>query len=325
MPFTTVAERLKPESLYERFVAFREGLGMEVLPLTGGTRPPFDVLRERLGEGGTVCLLGDRDLTPRGVDVQFFGAAARMPAGPARLALETGADLIPCALSFTDTGWAIAFDEPLRHTDVATMTQQLASAFEAGIAEHPQDWHMLQLLWLDDLPDGDPRKAPLSVRVGLVCPYTFDVPGGVQAHVKDLAECLIGLGHEVSVLAPVDDPDAGDLPPFLVPAGRAIPVPYNGSVARLVFGPVALARTRRWLRKGSVRRAAPARADGAVGVDAGAVRGPRSDRRDLPHGHRAQPRARGVRHGAAAGAGEDQRPDRGLACSPPSRGGAPGP
>jgi phosphatidylinositol alpha-mannosyltransferase len=88
------------------------------------------------------------------------------------------------------------------------------------------------------------------MRVGLVCPYTFDVPGGVQAHVKDLAECLIGLGHDVSVLAPVDDPDASDLPSFLVPAGRAIPVPYNGSVARLVFGPVALARTRRWLRKG---------------------------------------------------------------------------
>jgi phosphatidylinositol alpha-mannosyltransferase len=88
------------------------------------------------------------------------------------------------------------------------------------------------------------------MRIGIVCPYTFDVPGGVQAHVHDLAKCLIDLGHEVSVLAPVDDPDAGDLPSFLVPAGRAIPVPYNGSVARLVFGPVALARTRRWLRKG---------------------------------------------------------------------------
>jgi KDO2-lipid IV(A) lauroyltransferase len=162
VPFTTVAERLKPESLYERFVAFREGLGMEVLPLTGGARPPFDVLRERLQDGGTACLLGDRDLTPRGVDVEFFGAAARMPAGPARLAMETGADLIPCALSFTASGWAIAFDEPVPHSDVSTMTQQLASAFEAGIAEHPQDWHMLQLLWLQDLPDSDPRKAPLS-------------------------------------------------------------------------------------------------------------------------------------------------------------------
>jgi phosphatidylinositol alpha-mannosyltransferase len=88
------------------------------------------------------------------------------------------------------------------------------------------------------------------MRIGLVCPYTFDVPGGVQAHVQDLAATLIGLGHQVSVLAPVDDPESADLPAFVVPAGRAFPVPYNGSVARLVFGPVALARTRRWLRKG---------------------------------------------------------------------------
>ena len=87
------------------------------------------------------------------------------------------------------------------------------------------------------------------MRIGLVCPYTFDVPGGVQAHVRDLAESLISLGHDVSVLAPVDDPD-GELPDFVVPAGRAFPVPYNGSVARLAFGPLSLARTRRWLRKG---------------------------------------------------------------------------
>jgi phosphatidylinositol alpha-mannosyltransferase len=86
--------------------------------------------------------------------------------------------------------------------------------------------------------------------VGIVCPYTWDVPGGVQVHVRDLAECLVEMGHHVSVLAPVDDPDAGELPAYLVPAGRAVPVPYNGSVARLAFGPVSLTRTRRWLRKG---------------------------------------------------------------------------
>lgn len=89
------------------------------------------------------------------------------------------------------------------------------------------------------------------MRIGIACPYTWDVPGGVQAHVHDLAEHLIGLGHTVSVLSPVDDPDADDLPPYLVPAGRAVPVPYNGSVARLVFGPLSLARTRRWLREGA--------------------------------------------------------------------------
>lgn len=159
-PFTTVAERLEPESLFERFVAFRESLGMEVVPLTGGARPPYDVLTERLQAGGMLCLLGDRDLTPRGVEVTFFGAATRMPAGPAALSLATGATLLPVTLSFTDRGWRIRFHEPVPHTDVPTMTQAVADAFAAGIAESPQDWHMLQRLWLDDLAEGDPRKAP---------------------------------------------------------------------------------------------------------------------------------------------------------------------
>jgi phosphatidyl-myo-inositol alpha-mannosyltransferase len=86
------------------------------------------------------------------------------------------------------------------------------------------------------------------MRVGLVCPYSFDVPGGVQSHVRDLAEELIRLGHEVSVLAPADDDEA--LPPYVVPAGRAVPVPYNGSVARLSFGLLSASRVRRWLREG---------------------------------------------------------------------------
>lgn len=86
------------------------------------------------------------------------------------------------------------------------------------------------------------------MRVGLVCPYDLDVPGGVQNHVKDLAEALIGLGHHVSVLAPSER--ERDLPPYVVPAGGAVPVPYNGSVARISFGPVVAARVRRWLREG---------------------------------------------------------------------------
>ena len=86
------------------------------------------------------------------------------------------------------------------------------------------------------------------MRVGIVCPYSLDVPGGVQNHVKDLAEALIALGHEVSVLAPSE---SDDLPPYVVPAGRAVPVPYNGSVARMSFGPMAAARTRRWLHDGA--------------------------------------------------------------------------
>ncbi len=86
------------------------------------------------------------------------------------------------------------------------------------------------------------------LRVGLVCPYTWDVPGGVQSHVRDLAETLIGMGHLVSVLTPVDDEST--LPDYVVGAGRAVPVRYNGSVARLQFGPVSAARVRRWLRDG---------------------------------------------------------------------------
>ena len=86
------------------------------------------------------------------------------------------------------------------------------------------------------------------MRVGLVCPYTWDVPGGVQAHVRDLALALQGLGHEVDVCAPADDDDA--VPEWVSPMGRALPVPYNGSVARLSFGPLSAARVRRWLRNG---------------------------------------------------------------------------
>ena len=86
------------------------------------------------------------------------------------------------------------------------------------------------------------------MRIGVVCPYAWDIPGGVQNHVRDLAEHLIRLGHEVSVLAPADD-DAS-LPDYVVHAGRAIPVPYNGSVARVNFGFLSAARVRRWLHDG---------------------------------------------------------------------------
>lgn len=86
------------------------------------------------------------------------------------------------------------------------------------------------------------------MKIGIVCPYSWDVPGGVQFHIRDLAEHLIGLGHEVSVLAPSDD-ETG-LPPYVVSAGRAVPVPYNGSVARLNFGFLSAARVRRWLHDG---------------------------------------------------------------------------
>src|SRR5579875_1094191 len=88
------------------------------------------------------------------------------------------------------------------------------------------------------------------MRIGIVCPYSWDIPGGVQAHVRDLSEQLLALGHSVSVLAPGDD-DTPGLPPYVVVAGKAVPIPYNGSVARLQFGLVSAARVRRWLRDGA--------------------------------------------------------------------------
>lgn len=87
------------------------------------------------------------------------------------------------------------------------------------------------------------------MRIGIVCPYLWDIPGGVQAHVRDLAETLIGLGHQVSVLAPGEE-DSPSLPGYVVAAGKTVPIPYNGSVARLQFGLVSATRVRRWLRQG---------------------------------------------------------------------------
>ncbi|WP_369221762.1 phosphatidylinositol mannoside acyltransferase [Streptomyces sp. R39] len=162
-PFTTVAERLRPETLYDRFVAYREGLGMEVLPHSGGTA--FGTLARRLRDGGLVCLVADRDLSASGVEVGFFGDTARMPAGPALLAQQTGAQLLPVTLWYDDTpvmkGRVHAPIEVPEAGDKAArtsvMTQALADAFATGIADHPEDWHMLQRLWLADL---DPAKGP---------------------------------------------------------------------------------------------------------------------------------------------------------------------
>ena len=149
VPFTTVAERLRPEKLFDQFVRFRTALGMEVIPLTGGERPPIELLAERLRAGGMLCLLADRDMSADGVPVTFFGARATMPAGPAALALRTGATLLPVTIWFDNDGWSGRIHPEIPHTDVPTMTQALADAFAAGIAAHPADWHMLQRIWRD--------------------------------------------------------------------------------------------------------------------------------------------------------------------------------
>ncbi|MFJ8108560.1 phosphatidylinositol mannoside acyltransferase [Streptomyces sp. NPDC096132] len=161
-PFTTVAERLKPESLYDRFVAYREGLGMEVLPHSGGTA--FGTLARRLRDGGLVCLVAERDLSASGVEVSFFGDTATMPAGPALLAQQTGALLLPVTLWYDDSPVMKGRVHPpvevpqsgTRPEKTSVMTQALADAFASGIADHPEDWHMLQRLWRADLDPARP-------------------------------------------------------------------------------------------------------------------------------------------------------------------------
>lgn len=194
IPFTTVAERLKPETLYDRFVAYRESLGMEVLPHSGGEA--FGTLARRLRSGGLVCLVADRDLSASGVEVKYFGETARMPAGPALLAQQTGALLLPVTL------WYGA--EPLmqgqihppvevpetgtRADKTSSMTQALADAYATGIAEHPEDWHMLQRLWLADLEpreeqgNGREDRHRLPVLVGRAGrrPIPYQGPGGTS-------------------------------------------------------------------------------------------------------------------------------------------------
>jgi phosphatidylinositol dimannoside acyltransferase len=157
--FTTVAERLKPESLYRRFIAYRERLGFEVLPLSGGERPPFDVLCDRLRDNRVVCLMAERDLTRTGVQVEFFGEPTRMPAGPAKLAVATGAALLPAHCYFEDhdgaPGWVADIQPALDCSsgDVGAITQALADQFEKNIAARPEDWHMMQPQWLADLSE----------------------------------------------------------------------------------------------------------------------------------------------------------------------------
>lgn len=151
--FATVAERLKPESLYKRFLDYRESLGFEVLPLTGGARPPFEVLAERLRGNGLVCLMSDRDLTKSGVGVDLFGEPTRLPAGPAKLAMATGAALLPVHSYYEPDVTVTAISAPLDTSsgDVTAVTQTLADQFGANIAAHPADWHMLQPQWIADL------------------------------------------------------------------------------------------------------------------------------------------------------------------------------
>jgi len=147
-PVVTVAEHLKPERLFRKFLAYREAMGMEVLDLDGRVTK---TLQDRLREGRLVALVSDRDLSASGVEVSFFGRRAKFPAGPAKLALETGAPLITAHITYTEIGIAVHFSDRIetRGKSVEDIVQSIAENFEHEIGKRPEDWHMLQRVFLD--------------------------------------------------------------------------------------------------------------------------------------------------------------------------------
>jgi len=155
----TVAEHLKPEKLFKKFMQYRSDFGMESLPLDGRVIP---TLMQRIRTGCVIALAADRDLSKSGIDVNFFGGPARMPAGPALLAIRTGAPLISAYVSYTPSGIHIDFTRiklPTKGSEaeqVAALVQKSADLFAEGIAKYPEDWHMMQRIWIDgDFKDRD--------------------------------------------------------------------------------------------------------------------------------------------------------------------------
>jgi KDO2-lipid IV(A) lauroyltransferase len=148
----TVAEVLKPRALFKKFLAYRQAIGMEVLPLDSRA---FPTLLQRARDGKLIALVADRDLSSSGIDVEFFGGVARMPAGPAIVAIRTGIPLVTAFVSYTDSGIHVDLKEIAipdgadEESRVKATVQLCADNFAAGIKAHPQDWHMMQRIWVD--------------------------------------------------------------------------------------------------------------------------------------------------------------------------------
>lgn len=154
MPLTTVAERLSPDRVYDAFVRYRQGLGMEVLPLTGG--PPIrPMLEQRLLDGRFVCLLADRFLTRQAVSVPLLGEPARLPVGPALLAQRTGALLLPVTAAYEGRRMHLRVHDPVDvgpgDGAIEKATAAVADVFTDAIRRDPADWHMLQRVFASDL------------------------------------------------------------------------------------------------------------------------------------------------------------------------------
>lgn len=153
VPLVTVAEHLKPEKLFQKFLAYRQSIGMEVLDAS--TRS-VGILAQRLRANRLVALVADRDLSKSGVEVMFLGGPSRFPAGPALLAIQTGAPLITAFVKYEKTGIRIIFEEEIaipesgdQSEKISAMTQICADRFGRLIKAHTEDWHMLQRIWID--------------------------------------------------------------------------------------------------------------------------------------------------------------------------------
>ena len=153
IPLVTVAERLKPEALFQKFLRHRQAMGFEVLSLDSRS---FATLVKRAREKRLIALVADRDLSVSGIDVKFFGKNARMPAGPALLAIKTGIPIVVAHVSYTNLGIHIDFNPvsvPIEGSEserIAATVQATADLFAQGISQHPEDWHMLQRIWVDE-------------------------------------------------------------------------------------------------------------------------------------------------------------------------------
>jgi KDO2-lipid IV(A) lauroyltransferase len=148
----TVVEVLKPRALFEKFLAYRQAIGMEALPLDSRA---FPTLMQRARDGKLIALVADRDLSASGIDVEFFGGVARMPAGPAIIAIRTGIPLVTAFVSYTESGIHVDLREiaiPIdgdEESRIKAAVQLCADNFAAGIKEFPHDWHMMQRIWVD--------------------------------------------------------------------------------------------------------------------------------------------------------------------------------
>jgi phosphatidylinositol dimannoside acyltransferase len=151
---TAVVEKLKPEAIFKKFLAYRQSIGIEAISHKEKTIP---ILMERLNQGKLIALVADRDMSRNGIEVNFLGGIAKMPAGPAILALKTGAPLVTAYIRYLEKGIEITFDETIKlpvagseEEQIKIVTQSMADNFAKRIKASPVDWHMLQRIWVDE-------------------------------------------------------------------------------------------------------------------------------------------------------------------------------